>query len=524
MTGDEGVVDATTKVRAMDAAPVGIVLTDPSQPDNPIVYANDTFERMTGFPRDEIIGRNCRFLQGQETDDEPVAAMRDAIDRGESVTVELTNHRRDGTPFWNEVTIAPLTDGDGTIDHFVGFQSDVTSRKEAELAARRRTDELEHLIDRLNGLLYDITEALMHAQSRAATEQAICDRLIETERYSSAWVGEVSPVDGSVTPTTTAGDVGLDATEPIAPDAAPALSDALETQSLTRLKEPDRRPLGVDTNGSAAAIPIVYRRQRYGVLVVRAEAADAFDGPEAAVLEAVGRTISTAIHAAQTREGVADSSRVVATIEIGDPSFSPVALAAGSGASLDFEGAVHRGDGSTSLFFRTTAPLDALRDAVGAIDGLGSVAVVADTGDTHLVEVEEIDASTTGWLAQLGARLSSMHADGDFARLELTMAPTVDGRAVVEAIGDRFEAVDLIAYQTDDRPPASRDQLAESLTGRLTDRQHLALKRAHLSGFYEPRRQTTGNELADSMGISRSTFHQHRRAAERKLIEAILER
>ena len=114
------------KNRAMDEAPVGIVISDPERDDNPITYANDRFKQLTGYAEDEILGRNCRFLQGEATDPEPVATMRKAIDNREPVTVELRNYRKDGTEFWTRVSIAPVKNDAGDVTHFVGFQQDVS--------------------------------------------------------------------------------------------------------------------------------------------------------------------------------------------------------------------------------------------------------------------------------------------------------------------------------------------------------------------------------------------------------------
>jgi PAS domain S-box-containing protein len=118
------------KNRAMDAAPFGIIVTDPSLADNGIVYANGEFERLTGYTEEEILGENCRFLQGEETDPERVAEMREAIDAAEPVTVEIRNYRKDGTSFWNRVTIAPIRDDAGDVTNYVGFQRDVTEEVE----------------------------------------------------------------------------------------------------------------------------------------------------------------------------------------------------------------------------------------------------------------------------------------------------------------------------------------------------------------------------------------------------------
>lgn len=118
--------------QAIDDANVSITLADPSQPDEPIVYVNETFEEITGYPPEETLGRNCRFLQGKETDPEKVAALREAIDNEESVTVELRNYRKDGTEFWNRLTVNPIYDDDGQLVRYLGTQEDITERKERE--------------------------------------------------------------------------------------------------------------------------------------------------------------------------------------------------------------------------------------------------------------------------------------------------------------------------------------------------------------------------------------------------------
>jgi PAS domain S-box-containing protein len=117
---------------AINEAPVGITMTDPAQEDNPIIFANDQFVEYTGYSREEMMGENHRLLQTPETREEPVAAMREAIDNNEPVTVELRNSRKDGTVWWNRVSIAPIHDDDGSVQNYVGFQEDVTERRQNE--------------------------------------------------------------------------------------------------------------------------------------------------------------------------------------------------------------------------------------------------------------------------------------------------------------------------------------------------------------------------------------------------------
>jgi len=127
----------------MDEAPVGITITDPDQEDNPIIYANSGFRSLTGYANAEILGHNCRFLQGEGTSPESIATMREAIDSEERTTVQVRNYRKDGTKFWNRVSIAPVRDDEGSVVNFVGFQHDITDHKQRELELERTRDLLD---------------------------------------------------------------------------------------------------------------------------------------------------------------------------------------------------------------------------------------------------------------------------------------------------------------------------------------------------------------------------------------------
>ncbi|AAV48366.1 putative 22-domain light- and oxygen-sensing histidine kinase [Haloarcula marismortui ATCC 43049] len=135
------------KNRAMDEATVGIQITDPTQADNPLVYVNDGFERMTGYTAEDALGRNPRFLQGADTDPEQVARLREAIDADEPVSVELKNYRKDGTPYWARLSITPVTGENGTVTNYVGIQQDVTERRERKRQADARVDFLERMYE-----------------------------------------------------------------------------------------------------------------------------------------------------------------------------------------------------------------------------------------------------------------------------------------------------------------------------------------------------------------------------------------
>ncbi|WP_310148582.1 EAL domain-containing protein [Luteimonas sp. 3794] len=136
--------------RAVEATENGVVITEACGADQPIVYVNPAFSRITGYSVEESLGRNCRFLQATERDQPALPAIRDAIAQAREVRVQLRNYRRDGSPFWNELRMAPVRDQNGELTHFVGILNDVTERRRAEdaLAHRATHDELTGLPNR----------------------------------------------------------------------------------------------------------------------------------------------------------------------------------------------------------------------------------------------------------------------------------------------------------------------------------------------------------------------------------------
>jgi diguanylate cyclase (GGDEF)-like protein/PAS domain S-box-containing protein len=118
--------------RAIESSSNGIVITDATLADNPIIYLNPSFERITGYGRAELIGKNCRLLQGPETSLEAVQELRIAIEEGRNSQVILQNFRKDGSLFWNELSIAPVYNSRRHLTHFIGVQTDITDRQRAK--------------------------------------------------------------------------------------------------------------------------------------------------------------------------------------------------------------------------------------------------------------------------------------------------------------------------------------------------------------------------------------------------------
>jgi PAS domain S-box-containing protein len=144
---------------AVEMTRMPMIVTDPNQPDNPIIFANQAFQKMTGYSADEVIGRNCRFMQGAGTDRESVNTIRQAISGRTDVAMEVLNYRKDGRPFWNALFVSPVFGPDGQLLYFFGSQLDVTRRREAEAAARR-AQRLEALGQLTGGVAHDFNNLL----------------------------------------------------------------------------------------------------------------------------------------------------------------------------------------------------------------------------------------------------------------------------------------------------------------------------------------------------------------------------
>lgn len=131
MTIDRNVVDS------VGSSPIAMVVTNPHRPDNPIEIANETFCRLTGYEEREIVGRNCRFLAGRDSEPSVRQQLRAAVASHRPVLVDILNYRRDGTAFRNGVMIAPLFDGDGNLSYFLGSQVDLSTDEAPSLSVRR---------------------------------------------------------------------------------------------------------------------------------------------------------------------------------------------------------------------------------------------------------------------------------------------------------------------------------------------------------------------------------------------------
>lgn len=166
--------------QAMAQTRMAICLTDPNKPDAPIVFANRAFRELTGYANEEIVGRNCRFLQGPDTSPEAVSRIRTALENRSVTVAEILNYRKDGTPFWNALHIGPIFDTAGRLIYFFGSQWDVTNVHAAradERHAKLMSRELSHRVKNMFAVMGGVVTATGRAHGAPAVAREINERI-----------------------------------------------------------------------------------------------------------------------------------------------------------------------------------------------------------------------------------------------------------------------------------------------------------------------------------------------------------
>jgi len=516
----------------LDTLPMNIAVLDG---DGTILFTNQSWDEF-GEESEDATGSNYFTgidMAGDETASEAVEGIRSVMDGKQSLfTLEYPCETPSGSK-WFLMRVVPLSD-DG--EEVVVAHSDITERKLAELRAQERARELqaerqrlEHLISRVNGLVRDVMAALMAAETSDDVRTAVCEQFVAAEPYVRAWIADVDLRTGGLVGVAGAPDPPADVQIDQQTQKDP-VADAVETSELQVVSAmgelPDastHRELCPDAE-AMAALPLVADDSLYGVLVVYADEPDAFDDRETVILEALGRTIATAINAIERKRLLTADTVVEVELEITDRGGFVFDLSRDLDCELTYGGAVSQDEDTYLLFFTANGcDTEVLLERANEYPGIDAAAHVSDFESGSFFEFEVDEPPIVSTLAAHGGRTRSMTISNGVARVEAELAGDANVRALIDTLSKTFESVELVAYRERERPTQTREEFVSQLMSALTDRQRTALQKAFVGGFFEWPRATSGEDLAASMEISPSTYHQHLRAAQRKLVTQIFD-
>ena len=396
--------------------------------------------------------------------------------------------------------------------------------REREL--EERTERLERL-NRVNSVVRSIAAVVVQESDREGIKQAVPERLVGVEPFSFVWVGN----DGPAGPSAEAW-----AGEPTAfddPDGGdhPAVR-AAETgevqvaENLMRVPKAERSvwQAGALERGypSCCAVPLVYEGTTRGVLTVFADRVGVFDDSMVDLLAELGEMIGYALTAAERRAALESERTVELTFDVAEGT-AFTRLAGRLDCTVELKRVRNDGDSTTVTYLLEGVDGDAAADVESALPG-GTAATTTELDDgTALVEVTVGGEWVGSPFAAEGGRVVAATADPDGGELVARVPLGIEVRPVVEAVQASYPGVDLVAKREEERSRETRSMLRGGVEERLTDKQLDVLETAYLAGFFDQPRTSSGNDVADLLGVSQPTFNQQRRAAERKLVEFLVD-
>ena len=508
-----------------------------------VLYINPAYETITGRSRDSVYDNLMNHLDAVHPQDQHRVdqAMREVTQTSRDNTRTLRFQekyrivRPDGAVRWVNSFAFPLQDDNGEVYRFVGVIDDITEVKEQQIELGRQRDELETL-NQINTVIRRVNQGLVKAATREEIERQVCETLTDSKLYYAAWIGEVDGSHRNVETKTGAGidngslNVSFDA------DTVDPIATAIESGNIQMIHDVGKLPseLAVDDSDGdgafesgqsfAAVIPLVYKETVYDVLVAYSSRANAFSVREQAVLLELGKTIGLAINAVERKEALLTDTVVELEFEITDPEVFFVRASAETGVRFELEGVTSQSDGSYLQYFTVSkgSPEEVLEMAQDD-DSITHARLVTDHNDAALLEFVVTGPSLATTLAEYGATVHTATVIEGTGTVLATLPLTADLRNVVNIVQSTFSESELISKRERERSVQTNRTLETALKEKLTERQQAILETAYYAGYFEWPRDSSGEEVAESLGIAPATFHQHARNGMRTLLESLVE-
>ncbi|WP_224269562.1 bacterio-opsin activator domain-containing protein [Haloprofundus salinisoli] len=400
---------------------------------------------------------------------------------------------------------------------------------------RRLAHQREQLaaLNHLNAVVRDINEALVQQSTRDEIEQLVCDRLAASESYRFAWVGSLDRNSQEVTVRAKAGAEGYLDNVTITADGSETANGptgkAIRTQEVQVAQQIPENPdyehwreraleYGFE---SSAAIPIAHEGLLYGVLNVYAARPYAFEGEEYAVIRQLGEIIGHAV-AALDRKAALMSDDVTEVRFRVEKMLQQIGVSEIPGGSITFDRVVPIGDDSYLAYGTVVeAEIDSLPGLVEEVPHFESFKIISEVPGSAQFELHLTKPPIISTLASQGGYIEEATIeDGDF-HLVVHLPPNAEVWRLSEAIQEAYPDAEVVAQRQTTRRDRSAQQIQTAVSEELTERQRAVLETAYLAGFFNWPRDSSGKAVAESLGVSAPTFHQHIRIGLSKLLGAL---
>ena len=409
--------------------------------------------------------------------------------------------------------------------------------RESRLREQDRTLQAQNeqltALNRINETIREIDQALVQAETREEIDHTVCELLTADDRFRFAWIGTINPPTDTLEPRAWAGiergyldsqtfDVQASGTEPAGQTAATG-DVTMVTNVATGLRtESWRKDALARDYLSVLSIPLVYNDLTHGVLTVYAPGQDAFDETAKAVLGELGDTIASALSAIERKNALLTTSMTRVEVTIDDPTFVLSRLARDAGCTLSYQGGVQQSTEGNDVFVTVNdGSIAEVADVASELVGINEVQQISADGEGGVLRLRLTQPFLALELADHGAVFREATADPTTTTLVIDIPESIDVRTITQLVRETFAGVELRAKQTLDQ--TAEHNLYSEFLDSVTERQLEVIQTAYYSGFFESPRESTGEEVAETLGISPPAFYRHARTVQRKLFAALFE-
>jgi PAS domain S-box-containing protein len=498
------------------------------------VLSGSETEELQTVDQQQLVGKRLHDAFEPSKADRYLDHVRTTLETGSVETIEYCVETEGGER-WYEGRTAPLGNPIDGHEAVVWVARDITERRENERELAQSRDELTRL-NRINGLINSIFQSLVGSATREEIEQTVCEGLANSEFYQFAWTGGPWVKDERTNPSVVAGADRekverlvkatsarpkeenslaqvVDENEPV------VVSDVTEAERLSD-REKDR--MAELEMCSATLVPLTYGSTNYGVLAISGASPRTFSDRELTALETLGEIAAFAINAVKNRNLILSDTAVELEFQVRNCESVFGRISAELDCRCRLEGIVPVSDDCLIEYVTfegaSADPVLELIDDAGIAD---ERRVVSDDEDCVLEVV--LAESGVYRLIKAGTVVKSATAEDGDVRYVAEAPSDLDVRTVVESFRQTYPDSELVSKQKVDRPVHTTQEFQQTLGESLTDKQRTALQAAYFAGYYEYPRESTGEDVADSLDVSSPTLHQHLRAAQRKLVGTFLD-